>query len=65
MREWCAARGHPPGAVLTLERTWALAQAWYGDRLSPAFRGRSVAAAEAIFRAVGLRGPFWSAGPTG
>lgn len=60
MKEWCAARGREPGAVLALEQVWALAQAWYGDRLHREFRGRSAEKAEAILRGVGLGGPFWS-----
>jgi hypothetical protein len=45
--------------VLSLEQTWDLARAWYHDRLSPEFRGRSAAEAQAIFRRLGLDGPFW------
>lgn len=51
--------------MLSLARTWALAQAWYGDRLAPGFRGRSAAEAAALFRRVGLSGPFWSVGGDG
>jgi len=47
--------------VLTLEQTWALAQAWYGDRLDPGFRGRSAAQARDVFRRFGLDSPFWPA----
>jgi hypothetical protein len=36
-----------------------LAQRWYGDRMSPDFRGRSTAQAEAIFAGLGLTGAFW------
>ncbi|HEX5506220.1 MAG TPA: hypothetical protein VFW96_26615 [Thermomicrobiales bacterium] len=46
--------------MLTLDQTWALAQAWYHDRMDATFRGRSAADAEAIFRDLGLVGPFWS-----
>jgi hypothetical protein len=34
--------------------------AWYHDRLDPAFRGRGPEDAVAIFRSLGLTGPFWS-----
>ena len=57
---WCARRGYPLGAILTLEQTWDLAKAWYGDRLDPTFRGRSREAAQAILHRLGLTGPFWS-----
>jgi hypothetical protein len=50
----------PSGEALSLETVWTLAQAWYGDRLRPEFRGRSHAEAEAIFRRVGLTSAFWS-----
>jgi len=42
-----------------LEHTWALAQLWYGDRLNPDFRGRTVEAAQTIFRRLGLQSSFW------
>ena len=46
--------------MLTLDQTWALAQAWYRDRMDADFHGWSPAAAEAVFRRLGLTGPFWS-----
>jgi hypothetical protein len=36
-----------------------MARAWYGDRLSPDFRGRTAAEAEVIFRGEGLTSAFW------
>jgi hypothetical protein len=48
--------------TLSLARVWALAQAWYGDRMSPAFRGRSTKQAMQIFASVGLTGAFWQIG---
>ncbi len=57
---WCRRRGHEVGGVMTLETTWELSRRWYGDRLDPGFRGRTPAAAMAIFRSVGLTGPFWT-----
>jgi hypothetical protein len=32
-----------------LPKTWKLARAWYGDRLSPDFEGRTTEQAEEIF----------------
>ncbi len=60
MDGWCARNGRPRGEVLSLEQAWLLANAWYGNRLDPDFRGRSAAQAEDIFRRLGLRSPFWS-----
>jgi hypothetical protein len=51
--------GKPRGEILSLEQSWSLAQAWYGDRLSPEFRGRTAAEAEAIFRGEELTSAFW------
>jgi len=45
--------------MLPLAQVWALAQRWYHDRLSPAFRGSSVYRAQSIFRALGLTDEFW------
>lgn len=50
------------GAWLSLADAWRLSVAWYHDRLDPAFRGRTPEGAVAIFRSVGLDGPFWSLG---
>jgi hypothetical protein len=56
---WCRARKAPRGAMLTVGQVWALARAWYGNRLSPDYHGRSPTEAQAIFAAVGLTGDFW------
>ena len=56
---WCTARRLPRGAVFTLDQAWRLAKAWYADRLSPDWRRRTPAEAEAVFGSVGLRGSFW------
>ena len=49
----------PRGETLTLTQTWALAKLWYGDRMEPAFRGRTAAEARDIFRRLGLTSSFW------
>lgn len=59
MERWCGRKGVARGELLTLEQTWSLAQAWYYDRLDPDFRGRTADEAQAIFRALGFRSPFW------
>jgi Alkylmercury lyase len=58
---WCAATGEARGEVVPLAGVWALAQAWYGDRMDPAFRGRTAGQARAIFAGVGLTSTFWQA----
>jgi hypothetical protein len=56
---WCQERRIPPGPTVKVERLWALAQAWYGDRLAATWRRRELAEAQAILSRCGLRGPFW------
>ncbi|MCB0189995.1 MAG: hypothetical protein KDE31_37245 [Caldilineaceae bacterium] len=41
---------------------WSLSNAWYHDRLSPAYRSRTVAQVEAIFQSLGLTSTFWQLG---
>jgi hypothetical protein len=56
---WCAQWKLPRGGTLSLEQGWRLAQEWYGDRLSPHWRSKTVAEAVAAFAAIGLVGEFW------
>ena len=63
MARWCAARGRPVGAVISLETAWALARAWYADRLDPAWRRRTAAEAQALLAGFGLDAPFWRLTP--
>jgi hypothetical protein len=44
---------------VSLETTWTLAERWYGDRLSAAWRPRAPEEADALFEEVGLVGDFW------
>jgi hypothetical protein len=44
---------------MTLPQAWELSQQWYGDRLSPDFRRKTVDEAHGIFVSVGLTGAFW------
>jgi hypothetical protein len=45
--------------MMTIDQMWMLSQLWYGDRLAPDFRRRTMDEAHAIFERVGLTGPFW------
>lgn len=56
---WREQRCLAPGAVFSPERMWRLAYEWYKDRLSPEWRRRTPAEAEALFQEIGLTGPFW------
>jgi hypothetical protein len=46
--------------MISLPTAWALAQAWYADRLQPSWRRRTATEAQAVFTGLGLTGPFWS-----
>ncbi len=56
---WCKQWRRPRGGMLTLQQGWKLSQLWYGDRLSPDWKPKSPAEAQAVFREVGLSGDFW------
>jgi hypothetical protein len=56
---WCVETGEPRGEAVPLARVWALAQAWYGDRMQPSFRGRAIEEAMDIFTGVGLTSAWW------
>lgn len=56
---WLRERGHPKGAVLTLQSVWTLASAWYSDPRAPGWRARSRGESQAVLASVGLTGEFW------
>ena len=60
---WCAAREVTRGAVLALDQAWRLALGWYGDKLEPDWRRRTVEEAEQLLASIGLSGPFWNLRP--
>jgi hypothetical protein len=57
---WLA--GRAPGATLPIVQLAELANAWWGDRLSPTWRPHTRQQNQAILERVGLTGPFWSLG---
>ena len=56
---WCEQRAIPRGELFAIDQLWRLADAWYRDRMSPEWRRRSAAEAEALFASVGLTSEFW------
>jgi hypothetical protein len=56
---WCEAENRPRGKTLTLQKTWELSKAWYGNQLSPDYRGRTAEEIREVFDGVGLRDEFW------
>jgi hypothetical protein len=51
--------GEPRGGVMTTAQLHDLAQRWYGDRMDPEWRPRTVQQSQAILDSVGLTGAFW------
>jgi hypothetical protein len=60
VNRWCEAHDRARGAVLPIATVWELSKAWYEDRLSADYRGRTAAQAQAIFAHVGLASDFWA-----
>ena len=56
---WCEQWKRPRGGTLSLQQGWRLAKKWYRDRLSPDWRPKSTAEAQAAFARIGLEGDFW------
>lgn len=50
---------HPRGGVVPVPTLRALAADWYGDRLDPHWRPRTVEQSQAILDRHGLTGEFW------
>lgn len=46
--------------MLSMAQAWALAKAWYADRLSPSWRRKTPEETRALFNTLGLTGPFWA-----
>lgn len=59
VRRWARERDIAPGAVFIPQQGWALGEAWFADRLDPAWRRRTPQETQAVFESVGLTGPFW------
>jgi hypothetical protein len=56
---WCQQWNRPRGGTMTLAQCWQLAREWYADRLSPDWRPKTAAEAQAAFTRIGLTGEFW------
>jgi hypothetical protein len=50
------------GELVPLHTLADLADRWYGNRLDPDWRPRTLAESQAILDAVGLTGEFWRLG---
>ena len=47
------------GAIVPIQQLNALAKPWYGGRLDPDWRPRTVEQSQAILTSAGLTGEFW------
>jgi hypothetical protein len=56
---WLETSGREPGATITAAKLGELAQAWWGDRLSPNWRPRTRDESQEILDRLGLTGEFW------
>jgi hypothetical protein len=54
---WLA--GRPAGATISIGKLAELANAWWSDRLDPAWQPRTREQNQAILGRLGLTGPFW------
>ncbi len=54
--------GREPGASVPARQLAELANAWWGDRISPEWRPHTREQNQAILERVGLTGPFWFLG---
>jgi hypothetical protein len=50
------------GELVDLTTLRTLAERWYGNRLEPDWRARTLAESQAILDSVGLTGDFWRLG---
>ena len=59
MRLLRSGEGVTTGELVALGTLTELARRWYGDRLDPGWRPRTLAESQAILDSVGLTGEFW------
>jgi hypothetical protein len=59
---WCARHHQPQGEAVPLRQVALLARLWYGEHARSDWRKWTVAEAQAIFSAAGLRSAFWNLG---
>ncbi len=60
LSRWLA--GRSPGATVPVTRLAGLAEAWWWDRLEPAWQPHTREQNQAILEHVGLTGEFWRLG---
>jgi hypothetical protein len=51
--------GKPPGAFMSTDQIWDLADTWYHNRADPLWRRRTLEESQKVFADLGLTGDFW------
>lgn len=59
IERWVRSTGEKRGESISIQKVWELSQAWYHNRMSPNYRGRTVEEVHAILELVGLTSAFW------
>ena len=59
VERWCQAHGLPRRPLISLDQLWALALAWYENRLTLESGRPGAGEMVEIFAELGLEGPFW------
>lgn len=59
LSRWLEGRGDERGGSMDVSTAWRLADAWYRDRLDPAWERPPVDEIEALFASLGLTDDFW------
>jgi hypothetical protein len=59
VEQWCRFRDLPRGGTMSPQQCWQLAQGWYGDKVSPDWRRKTLEEAETMLADIGLTDPFW------
>jgi hypothetical protein len=60
VERWLRRTNNQRGAILSLQRVWELAKAWYLDPRDPHWKPRSIEETQAVLSSVGLTGDFWT-----
>ncbi|MBW8010186.1 MAG: hypothetical protein FVQ83_02935 [Chloroflexi bacterium] len=57
---WCNSRNHQPGEIISLEKAWELAKAWFGEILDPDYQRKTLTETREVFNTLGLTSSFWA-----
>ena len=60
IERWCGFRDMPRGGTMSPQQCWQLALGWYGTKVSPDWRRKTLEEAEAMLAGIGLTDPFWN-----